>query len=112
MGQDFADAWMQGEGLAAYRRNLELMLFEKGKSKYFMNPIVKKVIKLSILLINSRNTTLFKIWFCNAFLLGIIPAKGTPSSLLQRFQSGNVDVDTMMDCAIIVEHMKRVLGGW
>lgn len=101
MGQDFADAWMQGQGLAAYRRNLELMLFEKGKSKYFMNHIVK-----------SRNTAQDKIWFCNSFLLGIIPKRGTPSSLLQRFQSGNVDVDTMMDCEIIVEHMKRVLGGW
>lgn len=48
----------------------------------------------------------------NVFFLGLIPKKGTPSSLLQRFQSGNVDVDTMMDCGIIVEHMKRVLGGW
>ena len=46
------------------------------------------------------------------FSLGVMPEKGTPSCLLQRFQRGNVDVDNMNDCAIIVEHMKRVLGGW
>lgn len=72
----------------------------------------KQIIILTILLINNRNARLCKIWFFNVFFLGLIPPKGTPSSLLQRFQSGNVDVDTMMDCGIIVEHMKRVLGGW
>lgn len=71
LGKDYSDAWMQGEELVTYRRDLELMLFEKD----------------------------------------ITPKKGTSSSLLQRFQRAIVDAEDMNDCAIIVEHMKRILGG-
>ncbi|KFM73005.1 Peroxidase, partial [Stegodyphus mimosarum] len=68
--KDFLDAWMEGEGLVAYRKRLELMLFENG----------------------------------------VTPAKGSPSYLLQRFQKGNAEFGRLQDCAVIVEHMKRVLG--
>ncbi|XP_042906526.1 salivary peroxidase/catechol oxidase isoform X2 [Parasteatoda tepidariorum] len=67
----FHQAWVEGEGIAAYRRNLEKVLFENG----------------------------------------ILPKRGSPSSTLQKFQKGNVDVQELEDCGLIVEHMKKALGG-
>ncbi|GFR01382.1 peroxidase [Trichonephila clavata] len=69
--KDVKQAWIEGEGLVAYRKNMEKMLVENG----------------------------------------VLPGRSTPSSLLQKFQKGNVDTQGLQDCAIIVEHMKKSLGG-
>ncbi|KAG8191257.1 hypothetical protein JTE90_003269 [Oedothorax gibbosus] len=65
------DAWLEGEGLVAYRKNLEKMLVENG----------------------------------------VVPKRGSASCLLQRFQKGNADTQGLHDCALVVEHMKKSLGG-
>ncbi|XP_055946527.1 peroxidase-like [Argiope bruennichi] len=69
--KEFQQAWIEGESLVSYRKNLEKMLVDNG----------------------------------------VLPRRGSSSSLLQNFQKGNVDSQGLQDCAIIVEHMKKSLGG-